>query len=74
MRNTLIGLDILFIRADGTIESIFLGAKAGEETPMPSKDTCAPCSSSMPGSRAWSEFSRADRVEPGFYLEVVIIY
>ena len=37
MRNTLIGLDILFIRADGTIESIFLGAKPHDETPMPSK-------------------------------------
>src|SRR5262249_45107711 len=37
MRNTLIGLDIVFIRADGTIESIFLGAKPHDETPMPSK-------------------------------------
>jgi uncharacterized membrane protein (UPF0127 family) len=37
MRNTLIGLDIVFIRADGTIESIFLGAKPHDETSMPSK-------------------------------------
>ena len=37
MRNTLIGLDIIFIRADGTIESIFLGAKPHDETSMPSK-------------------------------------
>jgi len=37
MRNTLIGLDIVFIRADGTIESIFFGAKPRDETPMPSK-------------------------------------
>lgn len=37
MRNTLIGLDILFIRADGTIESIFLGAKPRDETSMLSK-------------------------------------
>jgi uncharacterized protein len=37
MRNTLIGLDIVFISADGTIESIFLGAKPHDETPMPSK-------------------------------------
>jgi len=37
MRNTLIGLDIVFIRADGTIESIFLGAKPRDETSMPSK-------------------------------------
>jgi uncharacterized membrane protein (UPF0127 family) len=37
MRNTLIALDIVFIRADGTIESIFLGAKPHDETPMPSK-------------------------------------
>ena len=37
MRNTLIGLDIVFIRADGSIESIFLGAKPHDETPMPSK-------------------------------------
>lgn len=37
MRNTLIGLDIVFIRADGVIESIFLGAKPHDETAMPSK-------------------------------------
>jgi uncharacterized membrane protein (UPF0127 family) len=37
MRNTLIGLDIIFIRADGTIESIFFGAKPHDESPMPSK-------------------------------------
>jgi len=37
MRNTLISLDIVFIRADGTIESIFHGAKPRDETPMPSK-------------------------------------
>jgi uncharacterized membrane protein (UPF0127 family) len=37
MRNTLIALDIVFIRADGTIESIFYGAKPRDETPMPSK-------------------------------------
>lgn len=37
MRNTLIGLDIIFIRADGTIESIFFGAKPHDETSMPSK-------------------------------------
>lgn len=37
MRNTPIGLDIVFIRADGAIESIFLGAKPHDETPMPSK-------------------------------------
>lgn len=37
MRNTLIALDIVFIRADGTIESVFLGAKPHDETPMPSK-------------------------------------
>jgi len=37
MRNTLLALDIVFIRADGTIESIFLGAKPHDETPMPSK-------------------------------------
>jgi uncharacterized protein len=37
MRNTLIGLDIIFIRADGTIESIFFGAKPHDETAMPSK-------------------------------------
>jgi len=37
MKNTLIGLDIVFIRADGTIESIFAGAKPHDETSMPSK-------------------------------------
>ena len=37
MRNTLLALDIVFIRADGTIESIFLGAKPHDETSMPSK-------------------------------------
>jgi uncharacterized membrane protein (UPF0127 family) len=37
MKNTLIPLDIVFIAADGTIESIFYGAKPHDETPMPSK-------------------------------------
>ena len=37
MRNTLIPLDLVFISADGTIESIYLGAKPHDETPRPSK-------------------------------------
>ncbi len=37
MRNTLIPLDLIFISADGTIESIYLGAKPHDETARPSK-------------------------------------
>ena len=37
MRNTLISLDLVYIRADGTIESIYYGAKPHDETPRPSK-------------------------------------
>ena len=37
MRNTLIALDLVYIRADGTIESIYWGAKPHDETPRPSK-------------------------------------
>jgi hypothetical protein len=37
MRNTLIPLDLIFIRADGIIESIYYGAKPHDETARPSK-------------------------------------
>lgn len=40
MKNTLIPLDMLFIRADGTIARI-VTAKALDETPIPSREAVA---------------------------------
>lgn len=37
MRNTYIPLDLVYIAADGTVESIYYGAKPHDETSRPSK-------------------------------------
>jgi uncharacterized protein len=37
MRNTFIPLDLVFIKADGTVESIYYGARPHDETSRPSQ-------------------------------------
>lgn len=62
MRNTLIPLDIVFIRADGTIARI-THAKALDETPLPSGEPIATVLEIASGRAAELGIREGDRVE-----------
>ena len=60
MKNTLIPLDMLFIRADGTIARIAT-AKPLDETPFPRANRSPRCSSCAAGERRSSASAKATR-------------
>jgi uncharacterized protein len=62
MRNTLIPLDMIFVRADGTIARIAT-AKALDETPVPSGEPVAAVLEIAAGRAAELGISPGDRVE-----------
>jgi uncharacterized membrane protein (UPF0127 family) len=62
MRNTLIPLDMIFIRADGTIARIAT-AKALDETPVPSGEPVAAVLEIAAGRSAELGIRLGDRVE-----------